>query len=534
MVGRMLVCWVVGLVACADGGGSEAVDASIPFADQGPGDVGGALDVGAGPADAADPDARAAELDGASRPADAGAVQDAASADAAPADAAPRDAAPTPEADAAAPAIDCTPIAAAGHTVCAATPTGCEAVFDDRSGCTAVCARAGLACAGAFEDVPDACAPDEARPPVACDSGHQSDYCVCAGPAVDPPPPPAGDRFASLLAERQGFGASARGGDPGRVYRVTTLRDSGAGSLRAALEDATPWWIVFDVDGRITWDAEVRLGGRKTVDGRGRAVVVDGTWRLQGIRDVIIADVGITRSIRRGEQACAQDGDGLLIRGPGGAAPGDFTTGDIWIHHCELFDGGDGLLDIRGGTDITVSWSHFHTHKKVTLAWQDADGQPAGGMRVTWHHNHFDRTTVRNPRFHYGFAPPLQQRLGRVVAVRGEQLHDSARMLTQANVFAPADDCVGIPGVLPCDDMNPCGDDGDWAVNRQLAVVSAGEATHRGMRSVGDVVGGQGVIQVNGPDRVPDPPYAAPVEVAGEALAARVRAGAGPRVDWRE
>ena len=192
------------------------------------------------------------------------------------------------------------------------------------------------------------------------------------------------------------------------------------------------------------------------------------------------------------------------------------------------------LLDIRGGTDITISWSHFHTHKKVTLAWQDAGGQPAGGMRVTWHHNHFDRTTVRNPRFHYGIAH-LYNNVWDAWWQYGASSYDGARMLTEANVFAPADDCVGIPGVLPCDDMNPCGDDGDWAVNRQLAVVSAGEGNAPGfVRSVGDVVGGQGVIQVNGPERVPDPPYAAPVEAAGEALAARVRAGAGPRVDWRE
>lgn len=525
------------LVAVVLAGCSEATNEDFVVDRGGPApDAAGGADAAPPTPDAVGPDAHVPARDAAPPVADAATSNADAGrdADAALADAAPTDAAPIPEADAAAPPVDCAPIAAAGHTVCAATPTGCEAVFDDRSGCTAVCARAGLACAGAFEDVPDACAPDEARPPVACDSGHQSDYCVCAGPAVDPPPPPAGDRFASLLAERQGFGASARGGDPGRVYRVTTLRDGGAGSLRAALEDATPWWIVFEVDGRITWDAEVRLGGRKTVDGRGRAVVVDGTWRLQGIRDVIIADVSITRSIRRGEEACGQDGDGLLIRGPGGAAPGDFTTRDIWIHHCELFDGGDGLLDIRGGTDITISWSHFHTHKKVTLAWQDAGGQPAGGMRVTWHHNHFDRTTVRNPRFHYGIAH-LYNNVWDAWWQYGASSYDGARMLTEANVFAPADDCVGIPGVLPCDDMNPCGDDGDWAVNRQLAVVSAGEGNAPGfVRSVGDVVGGQGVIQVNGPERVPDPPYAAPVEAAGEALAARVRAGAGPRVDWRE
>ena len=57
-------------------------------------------------------------------------------------------------------------------------------------------------------------------------------------------------------------------------------------------------------------------------------------------------------------------------------------TGYIWLHHVELFNGGDGLLDLRGATEVTLSWSHLHTHKKAMLMAWDNDQREAGGMYV--------------------------------------------------------------------------------------------------------------------------------------------------------
>lgn len=452
-----------------------------------------------------------------------------------PADAAlpPDDAGPRPD-TAPPPAVDCSAIAARGYPVCAERADACEVVFEDGAGCTAVCALAGLGCAEALENVDDMCAADRDRPAIDCDSGHQSDYCVCAGPA-DPnvDPPPMGDRFERLLAERVGFGRNARGGDPDRVYRVTNRRDAGNGSLRAALEDDTPWWIVFDVDGTIVLDDDIRIRSRKTIDGRGRDVTIDGTLRVDRTRHVIVSDVKMTRSIRGGENMCDQDGDGILITGRGGADPGDFESRDIWINHVEFFDGGDGLLDIRGGSNITVSWCRFHTHKKASLAWRDSEGDGTPGMHMTWHHNHFDGTSVRNPRFHYGWAHMFNNVWDEWWQY-GAASYDGARMLTERNVFAPAADCNAIEMLMPCVDQNPCGDDNDLFVNRQIAVQTDGEDNAVGYaRSVEDLLLGNAVIQVRSPERVPDPGYAYRAEVADMDLAERVRAGAGPRVNWR-
>src|SRR5436305_7438421 len=49
----------------------------------------------------------------------------------------------------------------------------------------------------------------------------------------------------------EGYGRFARGGRGGKVYEVTTLDDSGPGSLRSAVEAEGPRFVVFRVGGTI-------------------------------------------------------------------------------------------------------------------------------------------------------------------------------------------------------------------------------------------------------------------------------------------
>ena len=64
-----------------------------------------------------------------------------------------------------------------------------------------------------------------------------------------------------------GFGANATGGRNGTVYRVTTLADSGAGSLRDAASKPNRI-IVFDVGGYITISSELALNDNLTIAGQ--------------------------------------------------------------------------------------------------------------------------------------------------------------------------------------------------------------------------------------------------------------------------
>ncbi|MER6345184.1 pectate lyase family protein [Streptomyces sp. NPDC001595] len=77
----------------------------------------------------------------------------------------------------------------------------------------------------------------------------------------------------------------------------------------------------------------------------------------------------------------------------------------IWIDHNDLSAGYDGLIDIkRGSSYITVSWNHTHHHtKNMLLGHSDKNGaQDIGRLKVTYHHNWYDRTPQRNPRTRFG------------------------------------------------------------------------------------------------------------------------------------
>ncbi|MEW9553690.1 polysaccharide lyase family 1 protein [Nonomuraea sp. NPDC050783] len=77
----------------------------------------------------------------------------------------------------------------------------------------------------------------------------------------------------------------------------------------------------------------------------------------------------------------------------------------IWIDHNDLAGGYDGLIDIkRGSSYVTVSWNHTHDHTKNMLLGHDDSNaaQDVGRLKVTYHHNWFDRTPQRNPRVRFG------------------------------------------------------------------------------------------------------------------------------------
>ncbi|RKR86952.1 pectate lyase [Micromonospora pisi] len=76
----------------------------------------------------------------------------------------------------------------------------------------------------------------------------------------------------------------------------------------------------------------------------------------------------------------------------------------IWIDHNEFSNGDDGAVDIKRGSDfVTVSWNNFHDHDKTLLLSHDEDAgaQDLGRLRVTYHHNYFNRSDQRHPRVRF-------------------------------------------------------------------------------------------------------------------------------------
>ncbi|MCZ8073388.1 MAG: hypothetical protein O9341_04575, partial [Paucibacter sp.] len=103
----------------------------------------------------------------------------------------------------------------------------------------------------------------------------------------------------------------------------------------------------------------------------------------------------------------------------------------------------DGLLDITQQSDlVTVSWSHFRDHDKTHLIGSsDSRSEDAGHLRVSFHHNHWERTQARTPRVRYGQVH-LYNNLFSVPDLKaydysiGVGVH--SRVLSEANVWRSA------------------------------------------------------------------------------------------------
>jgi pectate lyase len=84
----------------------------------------------------------------------------------------------------------------------------------------------------------------------------------------------------------------------------------------------------------------------------------------------------------------------------------DRTTADetLPLHFGVIFQVHDGLLDITNASDlVTVTWNRFRNHDKLMLIGSsDTAAADRGKLRVTLHHNLFERIGQRAPRVRFG------------------------------------------------------------------------------------------------------------------------------------
>lgn len=210
-----------------------------------------------------------------------------------------------------------------------------------------------------------------------------------------------------------GFGQYALGGKGGQIYVVTDSSDHDAvtprpGTLRYAVIQSDPLWIVFATNMLIKLSQELIFNSYKTLDGRGANVhiVGGGCITLQYISNVIIHNIHIHHCVQSGEAnvrsspthygwRTLSDGDGISI----------FGSRDIWIDHCSLSHCKDGLIDaVMGSTGITISNNFFSHHDEVMLLGHSDSYVPDSGMQVTIAFNHFGEQLVqRMPRCRRGY-----------------------------------------------------------------------------------------------------------------------------------
>ncbi|MCD7446715.1 hypothetical protein HAX54_014486 [Datura stramonium] len=171
-----------------------------------------------------------------------------------------------------------------------------------------------------------------------------------------------------------GFGKNAVGGRDGKIYVVTDSGDDDPvnpkpGTLRYAVIQNEPLWIIFARDMVIRLKEELIMNSFKTIDGRGASVHIAGgpCITIQYVTNIIIHGIHI-HDCKQGGNAMVRsspqhygwrtvsDGDGVSI----------FGGSHIWVDHCSLSNCMDGLIDaIMGSTAITISNNYMTHHDKV-------------------------------------------------------------------------------------------------------------------------------------------------------------------------
>lgn len=171
-----------------------------------------------------------------------------------------------------------------------------------------------------------------------------------------------------------GFGRHTTGGKAGEIYVVTDPSDDELdhpkpGTLRHAVIQTEPLWIIFAHNMVIRLKEELMFSSDKTIDGRGAQVHIayGAGLTIQFVHNVIIHNIwihnikpangGMIRdAIDHIGLRTMSDGDGITI----------FGSNNIWIDHCTMSRATDGLIDaIEGSTAITISNCKFNNHNAV-------------------------------------------------------------------------------------------------------------------------------------------------------------------------
>ncbi|MEQ7127779.1 Ig-like domain-containing protein [Actinopolymorpha sp. B11F2] len=201
--------------------------------------------------------------------------------------------------------------------------------------------------------------------------------------------PPPGTMPAFPGAE--GAGMYTTGGRGGEVYEVTTLADSGPGSLRDAVS-ASNRTIVFRVSGNIELQGGLDIIGSnltlagQTAPGDGICITTNQT-EIKG-SNIIIRYLRFRAGDVLGSSIDTANGRGV---------------DNILIDHCSFSWGVDETFSLYGNTNMTVQWCIIAEGLTMSAHEKGRHGYGGlwGGDNVTYHHNLLIHNGGRNPRFSF-------------------------------------------------------------------------------------------------------------------------------------
>jgi hypothetical protein len=212
------------------------------------------------------------------------------------------------------------------------------------------------------------------------------------------------------FAGAEGYGAEATGGRGGVVLHVTSLADTGTGTLRWALMQSGPRTIVFDIGGSIKLASQILVeNGDLTIAGQtapGEGITIEGSRIRLKASNIIVRGV----HFRPGDGAGMKvsDRDAMMI------GTTDFTLNNIVIDHNSFTWGIDENFDINGKVhNVTLSNNIISEALSNSL---HPNGEHSKGLLVSnWDTNLADADTnisiiknlmshnmERNPEVHAG------------------------------------------------------------------------------------------------------------------------------------
>ncbi|KAG6421580.1 hypothetical protein SASPL_118137 [Salvia splendens] len=210
-----------------------------------------------------------------------------------------------------------------------------------------------------------------------------------------------------------GFGYKTTGGKNGKIYVVTDSSDDELlnpkpETLRHAVIQKEPLWIIFGRNMIITLQQELIMQGDKTIDGRGTRVDIayGAGITIQFVSKVIIHNIRVHHIVPKEGRMILDsidhygfrtrsDGDGISL----------FGAQNVWIDHVSMTNASDGLIDaIEGSTGITISNAHFTDHDETLLFGASDSSKLDDKMQITLAFNHFGKRMVqRMPRCRFGY-----------------------------------------------------------------------------------------------------------------------------------